>query len=68
MRIPKDPFSVETLMRELDSELFNHIREDIVNGTAFQMDDETLDMLLTGILEWGPEEIMECEGIVVGIS
>ena len=31
MRIPKDPFSVETLMRELDSELFNHIREDIVN-------------------------------------
>ena len=55
-------------MRELDSELFNHIREDIVNGTAFQMDDETLDMLLTGIWEWGPEEVMECEGIVVGVS
>ena len=68
MRIPKDPFSVETLMRELDRELFNHIREDIVNGTAFQMDDETLDMLLTGIWEWGPEEVKEFEGIVVGIT
>tara|TARA_Y100000031_G_C8222941_1_gene386870 strand:- start:1449 stop:1655 length:207 start_codon:yes stop_codon:yes gene_type:complete len=68
MRIPKDPFSVETLMRELDRELFNHIRSDMVNGTAFQMDDETLDMLLTGIWEWGPEEVMEFEGIVVGVS
>tara|TARA_B100002003_G_C13840475_1_gene412512 strand:+ start:287 stop:493 length:207 start_codon:yes stop_codon:yes gene_type:complete len=68
MRIPKDPFSVETLMRELDRELFNHIRSDMVNGTAFQMDDETLDMLLTGIWEWGPEEVMEFEGIVVGIT
>ena len=68
MRIPKDPFSSEDLIRELDRELFNHIREDIVNGHAFQMDDETLDMLLTGIWVWGPEEIMECEGIVVGVS
>ncbi len=68
MRIPKDPFSVETLMKELDRELFNHIRSDMVNGTAFQMDDETLDMLLTGIWEWGPSEVMEFEGIVVGIS
>ncbi len=68
MRIPKDPFSVETLMKELDRELFNHIRSDMVNGTAFQMDDETLDMLLTGIWEWGPEEVMEFEGIVVGIT
>ena len=68
MRIPKDPFSVETLMREVDRELFNHIRSDMVNGTAFQMDDETLDMLLTGIWEWGPEEVMEFEGIVVGIT
>ena len=68
MRIPKDPFSIETLMRELDRELFNHIRSDMVNGTAFQMDDETLDMLLTGIWEWGPEEVMEFEGIVVGIT
>jgi len=40
----------------------------MVNGTAFQMDDETLDMLLTGIWEWGPSEVMEHEGIVVGIS
>jgi hypothetical protein len=40
----------------------------MVNGTAFQMDDDTLDMLLTGIWEWGPEEIMEIEGIVVGIT
>ncbi len=68
MRIPKDPFSVETLMKELDRELFKHIRSDMVNGTAFQMDDETLDMLLTGIWEWGPEEVMEFEGIVVGIT
>ena len=68
MRMPKDQFSVERLIKELDRELFNHIRSDMVNGTAFQMDDETLDMLLTGIWEWGPEEIMECEGIVVGIS
>ena len=68
MRIPKDPFSVETLMREVDRELFNHIRSDMVNGTAFQMDDDTLDMLLTGIWEWGPEEVMEFEGIVVGIT
>ena len=68
MRIPKDPFSIETLMRELDRELFNHIRSDMVNGTAFQMDDETLDMLLTGIWEWGPEEVMEFEGIVMGVS
>ena len=68
MRIPKDPFSIETLMRELDRELFNHIRSDMVNGTAFQMDDDTLDMLLTGIWEWGPEEVMEFEGIVVGIT
>ena len=68
MSIPKDPFSVETLMREVDRELFNHIRSDMVNGTAFQMDDETLDMLLTGIWEWGPEEVMDVEGIVVGVS
>ena len=68
MRMPKDQFSVERLIKELDRELFNHIRSDIVNGTAFQMDDETLDMLLTGIWEWGPSEVMEFEGIVVGIS
>ncbi|MBT4208443.1 hypothetical protein HOE22_08880 [Candidatus Woesearchaeota archaeon] len=68
MSIPKDPFSVSTLMGELDRELFNHIRSDMVNGTAFQMDDETLDMLLTGIWEWGPEEVMDVEGIVVGVS
>ena len=55
-------------MGELDRELFNHIRSDMVNGTAFQMDDETLDMLLTGIWEWGPEEVMDVEGIVVGVS
>jgi hypothetical protein len=68
MRIPKDQFNVERLIKELDRELFNHIRSDMVNGTAFQMDDDTLDMLLTGIWEWGPEEIMEIEGIVVGIT
>jgi len=68
MRIPKDQFNVERLIKELDRELFNHIRSDMVNGTAFQMDDETLDMLLTGIWEWGPSEVMEHEGIVVGIS
>ena len=68
MKIPKDPFSVETLMRELDRELFNHIRSDMVNGTAFQMDDETLELLLIGIWEWDPEEVMHFEGIIVGIS
>jgi hypothetical protein len=68
MRIPKDQFNVERLIKELDRELFNHIRSDMVNGNAFKMDDETLDMLLTGIWEWGPEEIMEIEGIVVGIT
>jgi len=66
--MPKDQFSVERLIKELDRELFNHIRSDMVNGTAFQMDDETLDMLLTGIWEWGPEEVMDIEGIVVGIT
>ncbi len=67
MRIPKDPFSVETLMKELDRELFKHIRSDMVNGTAFQMDDETLDMLLTGLWEMGEEELEE-HGVVVGVT
>jgi hypothetical protein len=68
MRIPKDPFSIETMIKELDRELFNHIRSDVINGTAFKMDDETVDMLLTGIWEWGPSQVMELEGIVVGIT
>ena len=68
MKIPKDPFAMEELVRELDRELFAHIRQDISNGSAYKMDDETLDMLLTGIWEWGPEEVMEFEGIVVGVS
>ena len=56
------------MILELDRELFNHIRDDITNGSAYTMDDETLDMLLTGIWEWGPAEVMEHEGIVVGIT
>ena len=68
MKIPKDPFSLEKMILELDRELFNHIRADITNGSAYKMDDETLDMLLTGIWEWGPEEVMDSEGIVVGVS
>ena len=68
MKIPKDPFAMEELVRELDRELFAHIRQDISNGSAYKMDDETLDMLLTGIWEWGPEEVMDSEGIVVGVS
>ena len=68
MRTPKDSFNFEKMILELDRELFNHIRDDITNGSAYTMDDETLDMLLTGIWEWGPSEVMEHEGIVVGIS
>ena len=67
MRIPKDPFSLEKLILELDRELFNHIRADITNGSAYKMDDETLDMLLTGLWEMGEEEL-EQQGVVVGIA
>ena len=59
MRIPKDPFSLEKMILELDRELFNHIRADITNGSAYKMDDETLDMLLTGLWEMGEEELEE---------
>ena len=67
MRIPKDPFSLEKLILELDRELFNHIRADITYGSAYKMDDETLDMLLTGLWEMGEEELEE-HGVVVGVT
>jgi|TARA_B100001105_G_scaffold237505_1_gene213975 hypothetical protein len=67
MRIPKDPFSLEKMILELDRELFNHIRADITNGSAYKMDDETLDMLLTGLWEMGEEEL-EQYGVVVGVT
>ena len=67
MKIPKDPFAMEELVRELDRELFAHIRQDISNGSAYKMDDETLDMLLTGLWEMGHEEL-EQQGVVVGVS
>ena len=67
MKIPKDPFSLEKMILELDKELFNHIRSDITNGSAYKMDDETLDMLLTGLWEMGEEEL-EQQGVVVGIA
>ena len=67
MRIPKDPFSLEKMILELDRELFNHIRADITNGSAYKMDDETLDMLLTGLWEMGEEEL-EQHGVVVGVT
>ena len=67
MRIPKDPFSLEKMILELDRELFNHIRADITNGSAYKMDDETLDMLLTGLWDMGEEEL-EQYGVVVGVA
>ena len=67
MRIPKDPFSLEKMILELDRELLNHIRADITNGSAYKMDDETLDMLLTGLWEMGEEELEE-HGVVVGVT
>jgi len=67
MRVPKDPFSLEKMILELDRELFNHIRADITNGSAYKMDDETLDMLLTGLWEMGEEEL-EQHGVVVGVT
>ncbi len=67
MKIPKDPFAMEELVRELDRELFAHIRQDISNGSAYKMDDETLDMLLTGLWEMGEEELEE-HGVIVGVS
>ena len=67
MRTPKDLFNFEKMILELDRELFNHIRDDITNGSAYTMDDETLDMLLTGLWEMGEEEL-EQQGVVVGIA
>ena len=67
MKIPKDPYSLEKMIVELDRELFNHIRSDITNGSAYKMDDETLDMLLTGLWEMGEEEL-EQYGVVVGVT
>ena len=67
MKIPKDPYSLEKMIIELDRELFNHIRADITNGSAYKMDDETLDMLLTGLWEMGEEELEE-HGVVVGVT
>ena len=58
---------MEELIRELDRELFAHIRQDISNGSAYKMDDETLDMLLTGLWEMGEEELEE-HGVIVGVS
>ena len=42
MRIPKDPFSVETLMRELDSELFNH-RDLIADALIAYLDNSSIE-------------------------
>ncbi len=67
MKIPKDPYSLEKMIIELDRELFNHIRSDITNGSAYKMDDETLDMLLTGLWEMGEVELEE-NGVVVGVA
>jgi hypothetical protein len=67
MKIPKDPYSLEKMIIELDRELFNHIRSDITNGSAYKMDDETLDMLLTSLWEMGEVELEE-NGVVVGVA
>lgn len=67
MRKPKNAFEMEELVKELDKELFAHIRQDITNGSAYKMDDETLDMLLTGLWEMGHDEL-EQQGVIVGVS
>jgi|TARA_B100000029_G_scaffold388221_1_gene384327 hypothetical protein len=55
---------------QLDKALFNEIMPDIVNGTIWEMDDETVEMILTGIwesAEWDHDYMLE-DLIQVGYS
>ena len=61
MRTPKDSFNFEKMILELDRELFNHIRDDITNGSAYTMDDETLDKGISEMYRVSKKYIMNCE-------
>ncbi|MBC8421845.1 MAG: hypothetical protein H8E03_00335 [Pelagibacteraceae bacterium] len=58
---------IDELILDLDKELFNLIKIDVLNGQAYQMDDDTLDMLLTGLWEMGSDELIN-QGIIIGNS
>lgn len=52
----------EEQIAKLDRALFNEIMPDIINGSIWSMDDETLEMILTGIWEsseWNNSWIVE---------
>ncbi len=46
---------IEEQIAELDRALLSEIMPDILNGSIWEMDDETIEMILTGIWEYNSD-------------
>ena len=55
----------DIIVLQIDKQLHHMIREDMITGNMWEMDDETLDLSLTSMWEDGVEE-WESQGVVIG--
>ena len=55
----------DILIHKIDKELHQIILGDMINGSIWEMDDETLDIALTSMWEVGIK-VWERRGIIVG--
>ena len=55
----------DIIVLQIDKQLHHMIREDMISGNMWEMDDETLDLALTSMWEDGVEE-WESQGVVIG--
>jgi hypothetical protein len=55
----------DILVHKIDKELHQIILGDMINGSIWEMDDETLDIALTSMWEVGIK-VWERRGIIVG--
>ena len=55
----------DILIHKIDTELHQIILGDMINGSIWEMDDETLDIALTSMWEVGIK-VWERRGIIVG--
>jgi|TARA_B100001971_G_C17793169_1_gene335585 hypothetical protein len=55
----------DIIVLQLDEQLHHMIREDMITGNMWEMDDETLDLALTSMWEDGVDE-WKNQGVVIG--
>ena len=55
----------DIIVLQLDEQLHHMIREDMITGNMWKMDDETLDLALTSMWEDGVDE-WKNQGVVIG--